>query len=357
MKLEDILDNNCHIDKKYLNKAKKHTEKLIIPHRAMGKLHNTAEKICAIRKTLKPDVDKRAVFIMVGDHGIVNEGVSSYPQEVTLQMVNAFLNEAAAVNVLAKQAKADVIVTDVGSFCTVEDVNRTDHNIFLQKKISRGTKNFLKEPAMSYEQAIKSIEIGFEVTNKYIIEKELNLIATGDMGIGNTTSSSAIGAVISGQGVEKLTGSGSGIDEKKLALKINIIKSAIKLHNPDKNDAIDILSKIGGFEIGAIAGSILAAAYNNIPIIIDGIISTSAALIAYTLKKEVSDYMIAGHMSAEPGHRIMLEYLKIDPLLSLDMRLGEGTGALIAMHIIESAVKITTDVATFEEAGVSTKNK
>jgi nicotinate-nucleotide--dimethylbenzimidazole phosphoribosyltransferase len=266
-------------------------------------------------------------------------------------MVYNFLNNGAGINVLARHVGARVVVVDMGVACDLKD-----NPALIVKKVNYGTKNMAKGPAMTRDEAIKSIENGIKV-----FEEELpggiNIIGTGDMGIGNTTPSSAIVAAITGRSVEEVTGRGTGIDDNALYGKIAAIKEALRINKPDSKDGIDILSKVGGFEIGGLAGVILAAAANRVPVVIDGFISGAAALIAYTLEPKVKDYMIAAHCSVERGHKIALEFLGLKPVLDLNLRLGEGTGAALAMNIVEAGVKILNEMATFQSAGVSEKSK
>lgn len=349
--LEDLLKSIEEPNDEFLKKASERNDNLLMPFRSMGRLHEIAEQLCSIYGTLKPEIKRGAVFVMAGDHGVVEEGVSAFPQEVTGLMFNAFLNDLATVSVLAKKEGLEVILTDVGSRFDSSLV-KSKKNAFLIKKVVDGTKNFTKDPAMTRDEAIKTIEAGIDVTLKYIQEKNLDIVITGEMGIGNTTSSSAIGAVITVCKVEDMVGKGSGISDERLKRKIEIIKKGIALHKPDPNDPIDVLAKVGGAEIGAIAGTIIAAAYSKIPVAIDGFISTAGALIAYKLNPNVKKYMIAGHCSEEPGHIKMLNYLKLKPILDLNMRLGEGTGAVLALPIIKQAANLISNVATFEEAGI-----
>ncbi|MGA1846297.1 nicotinate-nucleotide--dimethylbenzimidazole phosphoribosyltransferase [Deferribacter abyssi] len=353
MTLQEIISKIEPIDKETFEKAKERTSQLIMPPRAMGMLNDISERLCAITSNMKPEVDKRAVFVMAGDHGVVEEGVSAFPQQVTCEMIKAFVNGIATITVLARQNNCAVVVADVGSKCEIDEKELSGKNKFIVKKVKYGTNNFAKEPAMTRDEAIQSILAGFEIASKEIKEQKLNLVATGDMGIGNTTPSSAIGSVITGNSVEIMTGKGTGIPSEMLKKKIGVIKKGIEFNKPNPEDPIDVLSKVGGIEIGAIAGVILAAAYHKIPVIIDGIISTAGALIAYKLCPTVIEYMFAGHKSEEPGHIKMLDYLGLKPLLQLNMRLGEGTGAVLAIHILDAAARIIKEVATFSEAGVS----
>ena len=353
MKLNEIIENINPIDPDIVKRATERTSKLIMPFRAMGDLHELGEQICGITKQLKPKVNRQAVFLMVGDHGVVEENVSAYPQSVTLEMVKAFTNGGATISVLSKSLKSKLIITDVGMKETYrEKIKKKKEILFFSKKIKKGTNNFRISKAMTYNEAIESIETGFNVANKYIQRFNLNLIAVGDMGIGNTTAASAIASVFCEVPPEELTGKGSLISDEALHRKIAVIKEAIDKHKPDKSNGIDVLSKVGGIEIGAIAGVILAGAYNNIPVVLDGAITTAGALLASSLKRCVREYMIASHMSADRSHKFMLEHLKLKPLLNLKMRLGEGTGAVLAFPIVKESINILKKVATFEEIGI-----
>ncbi|MEF3254457.1 MAG: nicotinate-nucleotide--dimethylbenzimidazole phosphoribosyltransferase [Deferribacterales bacterium] len=350
--LNDILVKIEKPSAEFLQKGKDRNAQLLMPPRAMGRLHEIAEQLCSIYSTDKPVVERSAVFVMAGDHGVVEEGVSPFPQKVTTLMFNSFLNDLATVSVLAKKENVNVILVDVGSKFTQTDFNKPIKNIFISKKVLFGTKNFTKERAMSVDEAIKTIEVGFEVADHFIKKEKLDIIITGEMGIGNTTPSAAIGAVVTGNDLELMTGKGAGLDDEGLRIKIEAIKKGLELHNPDPKDPIDILSKVGGAEIGAIAGLILAAAYNKKPVIIDGFISTAGALLAYLLNPITRDYMIAGHCSEEPGHIKMLDFLALKPILNLNLRLGEGTGAVLALSIIKQAANMFNNVGTFADIGL-----
>jgi len=287
---------------------------------------------------------------MAADHGVVAEGVSAYPQSVTRQMVSPFLNGCAAVNVFARHIGARVVVVDMGV------IGGFDGNPLLENKsIAFGTDNMAKGPAMTRRQATDAIEAGIAVIESQI-EKGLDIVGTGEMGIGNTTAASAICAAVTGSSAAEVTGRGTGIDNNQLLHKIEVINCALEVNRPDGNDGIDVLSKVGGVEIGGLAGVILGAAANRIPVVIDGFISGAAAIIAFKLAPQVRDYLIASHLSVEQGHRIMLEYMGLQPLLSLDMRLGEGTGAALGISLVEASVKILKEMRTFDEAGVSDKD-
>jgi nicotinate-nucleotide--dimethylbenzimidazole phosphoribosyltransferase len=312
-----------------------------------------AEQIVAVTGNENPTIKNKVIFTMVGDHGVVEEGISAYPKEVTPQMVYNFIKGGAGINVLAGHVGARVVIVDMGVVSKIK-YQESNIKIFRENKIAYGTKNMAKGSAMSREEAIKSIEKGIEVFEDEL-KQGIDIVGTGDMGIGNTTPSSAIASVMTSKSVEDVTGRGTGIDDKTLSHKIEVIEKAISVNQPDANDAIDILSKVGGFEIGGLVGIILAAASRRIPVVIDGFISGAAALIAYRLKPKVKYYMIAAHCSVEKGHRIILDYMGLKPLLDLDLRLGEGTGAALGISIVEAGVKILTQMATFQSAGVSEK--
>lgn len=349
-KLNEILKRIEKIDYSLADKTQKRLDNLIKPPGSLGRLEEIAKQIVEITKKENPPVKNKVIFTMAGDHGVVEEGISAYPKEVTPQMVYNFLRGGAGINVLAGHIGAKVVVVDMGVACDFEP-----HPELVIKKVSYGTKNMTKGPAMSKDEAAKSIENGIEIFEEKA-KFGIDIAGTGDMGIGNTTPSSAITSVITGRTVEDMVGRGTGIDDETLSNKIEIIKKAISINKPDASDAIDVLSKVGGFEIGGLAGVILAAASRRTPVVIDGFISGAAALIAYRLKPEVKDYMIAAHCSVERGHRIVLDYLGLKPALDLNLRLGEGTGTALAMSIIDASIKILTQMATFQSAAVSKKN-
>jgi nicotinate-nucleotide--dimethylbenzimidazole phosphoribosyltransferase len=316
-------------------------------------LEELAKQIVEITKNENPLLKNKVIFTLAGDHGVVEEGVSAYPKEVTPQMVYNFLRGGAGINVLARHVDARVVVVDMGVAEKVQD-SKFRIQDFKDRKINYGTKNMTKGPAMTKDEAIRSIETGIGVFEEEL-PNGIDIAGTGDMGIGNTTPSSAIASVITGRPVEDVTGRGTGIDDKSLSKKIAVIKQAISVNKPDGKDAIDVLSKVGGFEIGGIAGVIIACASRRVPVVIDGFISGAGALIAYQLEPKVKDYLIAAHCSVERGHRLVLEYMGLKPLLDLDLRLGEGTGSALGMSIVEASVKILTEMATFQSAAVSQK--
>ncbi len=336
-------------DPSFRDEARKRLEQLTMPHWALGRLMDLAVELAGMTRSTRPSVERRVVVTMAADHGVVAEGVSKYPQEVTPQMVRNFLNGGAGINALARVARAQVVVVDMGVAAQIHGVEQNAR--FISRKIAPGTANMARGPAMSKDQALASIETGISIAMD--LASSFELLATGDMGIGNTTPSSAIVALLTGASVEEVTGRGTGLDDQQLAHKISVISKAIRLNAPDPSDPMDVLSKVGGLEIGGIAGLILGCAACKKPVILDGFISTAGALIAQALCPVSTHYMIASHKSVEQGHRIALQRLGLKPLLDLDLRLGEGTGAALAMPLVEAAVRILTEVATFEEASVS----
>ncbi|MCR4309558.1 MAG: nicotinate-nucleotide--dimethylbenzimidazole phosphoribosyltransferase [Deltaproteobacteria bacterium] len=329
--------------------ARARLEQLTMPYWALGRLMDLAEDLAGMTRSLRPPVERKAVVVMAGDHGVAAEGVSKYPQEVTPQMVYNFVNGGAGINALARVSGARVVVVDMGVAGDLGPL--AAEGKILSRRIGAGTGNMAVGPAMSREDAIRSVEAGIEVA--LMLAAETDLFATGDMGIANTTPSSAIVSVMTGAAVADVTGRGTGIDDAGLSLKVAVIEKALAVNRPDPDDAMDVLMKVGGFEIGGIAGLILGAASLRKPVLLDGFISTAGALIAQGLAPRAVDYMIAAHKSVEAGHRIALQKLGKEPLLDLGLRLGEGTGAALAMPIVEGAVRVLTEVATFEEAAVS----
>jgi len=354
MNLEDIVKGIQPLDQQWIAKAKERTAQLVMPTRAMGRLHEISERLCGIQKTLQPSVKRKAVLVMAGDHGIVNEGVSAYPQEVTGAMVQTFLAGGAGINAISRHVAAEVFVVDMGIIAELNETDMPGSDRLLAHKIAPGTANFSRGPAMSRQEAEQSILFGFQEASK-LFQNGVEILGTGDMGIGNTTPSAAIGAVICGVGLEEMVGRGTGVDDEGLARKRDAIARGIVINKPDPKNGVDVLAKVGGFEIGGIAGCVLAGAFHHRPVVIDGFISTAGALIAHALRPTVTDFLFAGHCSEESGHRSMLKYLNLDPLLDLGMRLGEGTGGALSMSIMEGAVGIFKEVLTFEEAGVAGK--
>ena len=347
--LQATLDRIIPLDKEMMAQARARQDMLTKPRGSLGRLEDLSVQVAGITGQLTPSMDHKTVLVMAGDHGVAREGVSAYPPEVTQQMVLNFLGGGAAINVLSRQVGARVIVVDVGVACDFQP-----HPGLLNYKVARGTQNIANGPAMTREQAIQSIEAGIRAVESEV-KQGLDLVATGEMGIGNTTPSSAITAAITGLPVSRVTGRGTGLTDEQLASKVEVIERSLAVNQPDGKDALDVLSKVGGLEIGGICGVLLGAAAHRVPVIIDGFISGAGALIAVGLCPEVRGYMIAAHNSVEIGHRAVLSHLAIEPLFDLNMRLGEGTGAALAMSMVEGAVRILREMATFASAGVSDK--
>ena len=354
MKLNEILDGIKPVDQGWIQKAQERTAQLVMPTRALGRLHEISEQLCGIQETLEPSIRQKAILIMAGDHGVVEEGVSAYPQEVTPAMVQTFLAGGAGINAISRQVGADVWVVDMGVIADIDTTGLKGADRLLVQKVANGTANFTKGPAMSRKDAETALKAGFEKASK-LMEEGVDILGTGDMGIGNTTPSAAIGAVLTGATLEEMVGRGTGVDDAGLERKRDAIRRGIEFNKPESEDGLDVLAKIGGFEIGGIAGAILAAAFHRRALVVDGFISTAGALIAHTLCPTIKDYLFGGHFSEEPGHRIMLQHLGLRPILDLGMRLGEGTGAALAMSVMEAAVRMFKEVLTFEEAGVANK--
>ncbi len=338
------------LDQESMKLARERSDSLIKPPGSLGAMEEVVVRMAGIYGNPTPPIGEKVVMVMAGDHGVVAEGVSAFPQEVTPQMVMSFLRGGAAINVLSRHAGARVIITDVALAAPPIDDPRVN-----QCRIKNGTENMAKGPAMSREEAVQGIELGIRLAQEQI-EQGVKMVATGDMGIGNTTPSTAILAVFSGIDVEDITGRGTGLNDQGLKLKQRVIRKAIEINQPDFLDGIDVLAKVGGLEIAAMAGVILGAAAKRIPVVIDGFISGAAALIAKAIAPISVEYMLASHLSQEPGHKMMLKELGLKPLLHLDMRLGEGTGAATAFLIFDGALKCHNEMLTFAEAGVSNKD-
>lgn len=346
-KLKQKLSSIQPIKEEFLCRAQDRLNKLTKPLGSLGQMEEIAKRYVAIVENLSPKVDIKIIYTFAGDHGVVAEGVSAYPKEVTPQMVYNFLRRGAGINVLARHVGAEVVVVDIGvdhEFQPVEGL--------MIRKVARGTKNIARGPAMSREQALHALFVGLEMAD-HAREQNANLVGTGDMGIGNTTPSSAILATLTGLPVSQVTHRGTGIDDATLEQKIRTIEKAIACNQPDPKDPLDVLAKVGGLEIAGIAGLIIGCAAHRVPVVVDGFISTAGAMIAVSLNPEIKGYLFASHQSVEVGHRIMWEYVGQKPILNLSLRLGEGTGAALAMSIIEAAVKILNEMATFSGAGVS----
>lgn len=315
------------------------------PQGSLGTLERIVRALAAAQWTAEPVCEKKIIFTMAADHGVAEEGVSAYPPSVTAQMVANFVRGGAAVNVLAKHAGCSVVVVDMG---VAGDLNFTG---YVDAKVARGTANFAKGPAMSREQAQKAIVTGIELA----LDHDFDLVGTGDMGIANTTSSAAVGSVLTGRDAAEIAGRGTGIDDAAFARKVEVVRRGIALNKPDPKDPLDVLAKVGGFEIGGIAGLVLAAAIKRKLAVVDGFISTAGAMIAAGLSGHARDYFLVAHQSAERGHDLLCGHLGKEPILDLGMRLGEGTGAALVIELIDAAVRLYYDMATFGQAGVDGK--
>lgn len=329
--------------------ARSRQAQLTKPLGSMGRLEDLSVQLAGLRRDPRPEVDRKAVIVMAADHGVVAQGVSAYPSEVTPQMVLNFLAGGAAINALARQAGARVSIVDIGVAADM-----STYEGLLHRKVALGTADFTRGPAMTAKQARAALQVGIDVVSEEH-EKGLDLVATGEMGIGNTTAASAVTCALTGRSAAEVTGRGTGVDDAGLSRKVAAIDKGLAANAPDANDAFDVLCKVGGLEIAGLAGVIIGAAVLRIPVVIDGFISGTAALVAVELAPEVRPYLIASHRSVERGHQVVLDYLAIRPLFDLDLRLGEGTGAALAFHMIEASVRILNEMATFAEAGVSGK--
>jgi nicotinate-nucleotide--dimethylbenzimidazole phosphoribosyltransferase len=347
MPIEDLISSIVPLDREAMQAASARQDVLTKPKGSLGRLEELSIQVAGITGKPLPKLEHKVVLIMAGDHGVVEEGVSAYPQAVTPQMVANFLHGGAAINVLTRHVGARVVVVDMGVA-----VDIVPHPNLIVKKVAYGTGNIARQAAMTRIQAAQAMEAGAAIVKEQI-DLGLDILATGDMGIGNTTPSTAIAAVFTGHPVEELAGRGTGVDEAGLQRKTTAIRRALELNRPNPDDGLDVLAKIGGFEIAGLAGAILAAAACRRPVVIDGFISTASAMIAASLAPLSRDYLIAAHTSQELGHHLMMDWLRIRPLLDLQMRLGEGTGAVLAMSLVVASCKLLTEMATFSEAGVS----
>ena len=346
----ETIDRIQPTDPRLLAQAQARLDRLTKPIGSLGRLEELAARYVMITGEMKPKVPHGAVFTFAADHGVTVEGVSAYPSAVTPQMVLNFLRGGAGVNVLARHVGIDVRVVDIGVAFDFEAVPGLIH-----KKVMLGTKNLMVESAMSPVQAEQALTVGMELATE-AAQEGIGLIGTGEMGIGNTTASSAIAAVMTGLPVSEVTGRGTGIDDVRHAHKIDVIQRALNNHRLDSTDAMAVLAKVGGLEIGGLAGLILGGAAARIPIVLDGFIAGAAALIAVSLQPRCKDYLIASHQSVERGHQAILDHLGLKPLFDLDLRLGEGTGACLGMSLVFAAIRIFMEMATFDEAGVSERH-
>lgn len=347
MTVADVISQIQDVDRTVAADTQRRLDRLTKPQGSLGRLEELAVQYCTMTGERKPAVPRAVVFTFAADHGVVDEGVSAYPRDVTAQMVLNFLRGGAGVNVLARHAGVEVRVVDIGVAHEFEPLAG-----LINRKLMMGTRNMAHAEAMDRSTAEQALMAGIELAADAAREG-VGLIGTGEMGIGNTTASAAITAIMTGSKVNDVTGQGTGIDEQGRLKKVDVIERALLHHQPHHHDALDVLSKVGGLEIAGMAGLILGAAASRVPVVLDGFIAGAAALIACGLQPRCRQYLIASHRSVERGHHVVLEYLQLKPLLDLDLRLGEGTGACLGMGLVQAAVKILTEMATFGEAGVS----
>jgi nicotinate-nucleotide--dimethylbenzimidazole phosphoribosyltransferase len=344
-------------DPAWADRAAAHQARLTMPAGALGRLLDLGRQLCAVQRTLAPLADPAAVLVLAADHGVTAEGVSAYPAEVTAQMVANFLRGGAAVNVLARRAGARVVVADLG----VRDPARVQpllpHPDYVgHLRVGPGTANFRRGPAMTREQLDRALDAGRELVDAVLAPAGVRVLALGEMGIGNTASASALAAALTGRPAAEVTGRGTGIDDATLRRKTEVIDASLRLHFSGWNapvPPIDALAAVGGFEIAGLAGAALAAARRRMTVVLDGFISGVAGLAALRLDPAVGGYLIAAHRSVEPGHAAVLAALGLAPLFDLGLRLGEGSGAALAIHLVQSAADVMRDMATFASAGVS----
>ncbi|NMB36228.1 MAG: nicotinate-nucleotide--dimethylbenzimidazole phosphoribosyltransferase [Firmicutes bacterium] len=349
--LQKVLSRIDPLNEEAMAKTQARLDDLTKPRGSLGVMELIAKKIAGITGQAAPTITKKTCILMAGDHGVVKEGYHTYSQAVTAQMVQNFLNGGAAMNVFSRHVGAELLVVDIG---VATDFN--SHPLLLKKKIAYGTQNMSRGPAMTTAQALKAIETGFEVAEE-CLARGSDLLGLGEMGIGNTTPSTALLAVFSGSPVKKITGRGTGASDELLKSKIRTIERALEVNKPTAEEPLAALAKVGGLEIAGLIGVILAGAANRVPVVLDGFISGAAALVASALHPNIKDYLLASHLSDEPGHEMMLKLIGVRPVLFMDMRLGEGTGAALSMHVIEASVKILHEMATFSGAGISGPEK
>ncbi len=352
--LQDIISKIAPLDETAMAAARDHQGALAAPPGSLGRLHAFAVRLAGITATPRPDINHLGIITMAGDHGVAAQGVSKFPQAVTREMVVNFARGGAAINVLSRHVGARLTVVDIGvAGAPLQiDLRGDDRVRYVSRKIRPGTDDISRGPAMRRDEAVTAIETGMSVFMEER-EKGLDAVGTGDMGIANTTASSAVAAALLAKAPALVVNRGTGIDGPALAAKTAVVARALAVNRPDAADPLDVLAKVGGFEIGGIAGVILAAAAHRVPVVVDGFISTAGALIAAGFHPDVRHYLFSGHASAVAGHRLMVEKLGLEPILDLGMRLGEGTGAVLALDLLVAASRIAKEMLTFEEASVS----
>lgn len=352
MKLEEALSKIRKIDSETSNHARQRWDSIAKPLRSLGILEEAIIKIAGITRNNKISLDKKALVIMCADNGVVEEGVTQTGQEVTAIVSENFTNRKATVSVMSKVAGVDLFPIDIGVYRDMECSLGKDENIVpfrvINRKVSYGTNNMLKGPAMTRAHAIEAIEVGINIV-KHLKEKGYNIIATGEMGIGNTSTSSAIASICLNVPVELVTGKGAGLSSEGLERKIKVIKESINLNKPNSNDPIDILSKVGGYDIAGLVGVFIGGAVYNLPVVIDGFISAVSALLAVKIEPLVRDYMLPSHVSKEPAGKILLDELNLKPFLTCEMCLGEGSGAVTLFPILDMALTVYNDMSSFDD--------
>lgn len=345
-----ICSRIAKIDESWAVAARERQLTLTKPPKSLGRLEEIANQLAAIQQTTTPRVVKKRIYVVAGDHGVTAEGVSAYPREVTAQMVDNFLRGGAAINVLARHGEIEVSVVDASV-----DADLSERERLIKLKNLRGTANFARGPAMTRAEAERLILAGIELARSAEAEG-VALLGIGEMGIGNTTAASAVTAALTGHDPATLTDRGTGVDDVRLSHKIEVVRQALRVNQPDRGDPIDVLAKVGGAEIAVMMGIVIGAALTRIPVVADGFISTAAAALAVTLCPDVRGYLFVAHRSVEQGHTALIDLIGKQPLLDLAMRLGEGTGAALAMHLIDASARLIGEMATFAEAAVSDKS-
>ena len=347
--INDLISNIRPLDEEAMKAARERQSNLAKPAGSLGMLEELSIQVAGIQGRPMPEIRNKVVIVMAADHGVAVEEVSAYPSEVTRQMVSNMLKGGAAINILSRQVGVRVVLVDIGVA-----YDFPEHPGLINRKIRAGTGNIKTGPAMSRKEAVEAVLVGAEVANNEI-GWGADIIAMGEMGIGNSTPSAAIAGVITNKPVSDIVGRGTGVDDEGLKRKITAVERALLVNNPNRNDGLDILAKVGGLEIAGLVGVVLAAAVNHQPVVVDGFISSAAAMIAVILCPQVRDYLIAAHNSREKGHKMILDWLELTPVIDLHLALGEGTGAILAIPIVEASCRILKEMATFSEAGVSNK--
>lgn len=345
--LESLLSSVVPVDGDFAARAWRRLDSLTKPPRSLGRLEEIAVRVASVQESVRPSVDRKAIVLAAGDHGVVSEGVSPYPQDVTWQMVANFIAGGAAINQIAAAAGADVLVYDVGVAADLSGLPGVIH-----AKVAPGTRNMAEEPAMTLAQCRAALAVGAGAVAD-LARSGYSLIGTGEMGIGNTTAATALTAAYTGCAVSDVAGPGTGLDPQGVARKVEVVERALAVNAVDRLDPLGVLAAVGGLEIAALTGVVLGAAAHRMCVVTDGFISGAATLAAIRLCPAAAGYVLPSHRSAEPGHAKVLSALGLEPVLDLEMRLGEGTGAALAYSVIDAAVRVMSGMATFEEAGVS----